>query len=301
MQAFCERFGFRFVAHEVGDANRSARVERPFHFIENNFYPGRTFASLSDLNAQLRAWCEVKNRSLKKHLRIRPIELLAVEQPRLRPLPPYIPEVYEVHVRRVDVDGYVCLHSNRYSVPVAYIGRQVQVRESLARVRIFDGHRLLAEHAWQEPGANLRLTLPEHREPRRWHARQRPVPPQEQALRGAAPQLGLLLDALRRVHGGRAARAMQQLHRIWVEYPTEAVLDAVRTALAYGLTDLGRIERMVLRRIAGDFFRLPLHEPAAEPLEEPDDEQGPQDDEPDPSGSGIDETDDGTDGSDDDA
>ena len=29
MDAFAERFGFQFVAHEIGDANRSARVERP--------------------------------------------------------------------------------------------------------------------------------------------------------------------------------------------------------------------------------------------------------------------------------
>ena len=33
MAAFAERFGFQFGAHEIGDANRSARVERPFHFI----------------------------------------------------------------------------------------------------------------------------------------------------------------------------------------------------------------------------------------------------------------------------
>jgi hypothetical protein len=29
MAGFAERMGFRFVAHERGDANRSARVERP--------------------------------------------------------------------------------------------------------------------------------------------------------------------------------------------------------------------------------------------------------------------------------
>jgi hypothetical protein len=29
MAAFAERFGFEFVAHEIGDANRSGRVERP--------------------------------------------------------------------------------------------------------------------------------------------------------------------------------------------------------------------------------------------------------------------------------
>ena len=41
MAAFAERFGFTFAAHEKGDANRSARVERPFDYIENNFLAGR--------------------------------------------------------------------------------------------------------------------------------------------------------------------------------------------------------------------------------------------------------------------
>ena len=45
MAAFGERFGFQFVAHAIGNANRSARVERPFWFIENNFLAGRTFSS----------------------------------------------------------------------------------------------------------------------------------------------------------------------------------------------------------------------------------------------------------------
>jgi len=37
MAAFAERFGFHFAAHEIGDANRSGRVEKPFALIENNF------------------------------------------------------------------------------------------------------------------------------------------------------------------------------------------------------------------------------------------------------------------------
>src|SRR3954468_20940822 len=61
MEAFAERFGFRFVAHERGDANRSARVERPFWFIENNFLAGRTFSDWDDLNQQARQWCDRVN------------------------------------------------------------------------------------------------------------------------------------------------------------------------------------------------------------------------------------------------
>jgi hypothetical protein len=54
MAAFGERFGFRFVAHAIRNANRSARVEQPFWFIENNFLAGRTFSSWEDLNRQAR-------------------------------------------------------------------------------------------------------------------------------------------------------------------------------------------------------------------------------------------------------
>ncbi|HUX44674.1 MAG TPA: hypothetical protein VMV57_07990, partial [Terracidiphilus sp.] len=41
MAAFAERYGFQFAAHELGDANRSAHVERQFDHIENNFLAGR--------------------------------------------------------------------------------------------------------------------------------------------------------------------------------------------------------------------------------------------------------------------
>ncbi len=87
MAAFGERFGFRFAAHEIGDANRSARVERPFHFIEFNFLAGRTFSSWTDLNQQARQWCDRVNGTYKKHIRAVPRELYAVERLRLQPLP----------------------------------------------------------------------------------------------------------------------------------------------------------------------------------------------------------------------
>src|SRR5438094_9189923 len=67
MEAFAERFGFRFAAHERGDANRSGRVERPFNFINNNFLAGRTFSSWEDLNQQARQWCDRVNGTYKKH------------------------------------------------------------------------------------------------------------------------------------------------------------------------------------------------------------------------------------------
>jgi len=259
MEAFATRFGFRFAAHALGDANRSARVERPFHYIEHNFYPGRSFVSLADLNQQLRAWCQQVNQRPKRTLGgATPLELFATETTALVALPLHIPEVYEPHLRRVDVDGYVSLHSNRYSVPAALIGRRLEVRETPEQIRIFDGPRLITAHQRQEAGLNQRLLRPEHQEPRRSRRPSPPPAPEETLLRSVAPPLAPLIDALRHHHGGQAARAVRQLHRLYLDYPLDALTAAVETALAHRLIDLARIEQMVLRRLAGEFFRLPL-------------------------------------------
>ena len=258
MVAFGERFGTTFVAHAVGDANRSAHVERGFDFIENNFYPGRTFADLDDLNAQLRGWCDTKNAAWTRTLRGSARELFAAESHALRPLPLHVPDVYDLHHRRVDTGGHVNLHTNRYSVAEALIGRRITVHEHRRRLRFFDGHRLVQEHDKLPYGAGRWQTLLEHRR-RRKKAPPAPLP-QEATLRTASPELGFLIDALRKRHGGRAAKTVRQLHRIYLDYPTDAVVVAVGRALEFGLLDLNRIERMVLRHVAGDFFRLTTKE-----------------------------------------
>ena len=258
MEAFCKRFDFQFLAHELGDADRSAKVERPFHYIENNFYAGRKFTSLEDLNEQLRQWCERVNGKPKRTIGwMTPVALFAVEKPLLTRLPVYVPEVYEVHQRRADVDGFVSLHTNRYSVPAELTGRTLAIRETLERVCIFDGHRLVVEHRRQECGARRTVLLPEHRQPRRHKRPTAPALPEEATLRGVSVVLATLLDRLRHHHGGQAARSVRQLHRMYFDYPLPALEKAVGAALEYGLIDLGRIERLVLRHIAGEFFRLP--------------------------------------------
>jgi len=141
-------------------------------------------------------------------------------------------------------------------VPARWLRRRVEIRETLTQVRIFCGHELIAEHVRVEPGLGRWVTLPEHRRQRRKRG-PRPPSPEEKTLRAAAPELGELVRRLRARHGGQALRTVRRLHRFYVEYPTEHLVDAVRDALRFGLLDLARIERMTLRRIRGDFFQLP--------------------------------------------
>ena len=69
MAAFGERYGFKFVAHEKGDANRSARVEGPFHWIEKNFLGGRDFEDWEHANREAVLWCDKVNAKYSRSLR----------------------------------------------------------------------------------------------------------------------------------------------------------------------------------------------------------------------------------------
>src|SRR5436309_5574514 len=256
MAAFADRFGFQFVAHELGDANRSARVERPFWFIEKNFLAGRRFASWQDLNQQARQWCDRVNATYKQHIRAVPRELFAVERQHLKPLPVWIPEVYRLQERIVDVEGYVALNSSRYSVPVAWIGRRVEVREAKDKIEIQLDPRHIVTHQRVPEGENQRITLPEHRPPRGQGIKRTDPHPEEQAILQTAPELADYLAALKKRGHRYLTIALRQLLRIVREYPRQSVVSAVADAARYGLFDLDRLERMVLRHIAREYFLL---------------------------------------------
>jgi hypothetical protein len=256
MEAFADRFGFRFVAHERGDANRSARVERPFSFIENNFLAGRTFASWDDLNQQARQWCDRVNSTYKKHIRAVPRELFAVERMHLKLLPAWIPEVYRLHQRTVDVEGYVSVHCIRYSVPVSWIGRRVEVRETQDKIEIELDARHRVTHARALTPLQQRITLAEHKPPRGEGVKRSDPHPEERALVEAAPEIAPYVAALKQKGRKVVALALRQMLRLLKEYPREPFLAAVREAARYGLYDLDRLERMILRRVARDYFLL---------------------------------------------
>jgi hypothetical protein len=171
----------------------------------------------------------------------------------------YVPEPVEVHRRRVDTEGYVCLHTNRYSVPEERIGQHLEVHETLDRIRVYEGHQLVTEHVRQPEGAGVRVTLPEHRRRRARREGDRPPPPEEITLRAAGPALAALCEALRKDRS-RGRRAVVRLHRLWLDYPTEVVESAVARALDFGVANVEQIERIVLQSLRDQYFRLHLED-----------------------------------------
>ncbi|HEY8630114.1 MAG TPA: hypothetical protein VIL73_06125 [Gaiellaceae bacterium] len=256
MEAFGRRLGFRFIAHEKGDANRSAHVERQFDHIERNFIAGREFSDFADANQQARTWCDKVNASFKRHLHASPRDLFAVEASRLRPLPAWVPEVYALHQRIVDLEGYVHVDGHMYSVPYQLIGKTVEVRETKDQVRVFIGPREVSTHALRAAtGGRQRTTLAEHRPPRGQVAAALRSPEEDELAAAGAPFAEFAAVLRKRLlRWPIALRRLAQLRR---DYPAAPLAAAIETAIHYGLYDLNRVERVILKNIAATYFQLP--------------------------------------------
>lgn len=256
MAAFAATLGFEFMAHRVNDPNRKARIERPFFWVQTNFLPGRSFADLQDLNAQALRWCiEVANAKPKRSLGQSPEAAYALEWPCLRRLPAALPPVYEVLDRVVDLYGFVSVDTVRYSVPERLVGKTVTVYKHYERVEIHHRGAMVAGHERVIGERDVRRTLPGHHTvPQR--APREPVLA-EQLLHGEHEVLQRYAGALKLHHPhGRGVRALHRLVQIKRTYPPEPFLAAVEQALKFGLFDLTRLEHLVLRHVAGDFFAL---------------------------------------------
>ncbi|MCW5807501.1 MAG: transposase [Deltaproteobacteria bacterium] len=269
MEAFGRRFGFQFIAHAKGDANRSAHVERQFDHIERNFLAGRQFTDFADANRHARAWCDKVNASFKRHLHARPRELFAVERPHLRALPTWIPEVYALHQRIIDLEGYVHVDGHMYSVPYQLIGKSVEVRETKDKIRVFVGPREVAVHTVRAAtGGRQRTTLPEHRPPRGQVAASLRSPDEDE-LALAGPPFAEFAAMLRK-RSPRWPVALRRLAQLRRDYPAAPLVTAIESAMHYGLYDLDRLERMILRNVATAYFIVPVdrNDPTAEVADE---------------------------------
>src|SRR5438552_16196887 len=118
MEAFAKQYGFRFVCHEKGHANRKAGEERSFWTVETNFLPGRHFSSLEDLNQQAFEWATVRmeHRPVAKTGLI-PAQAFEQEHTALVTLPAHLPAPYLCHERKTDQYGYVPFDGNYYWIP----------------------------------------------------------------------------------------------------------------------------------------------------------------------------------------
>jgi hypothetical protein len=160
---FCGQLSVGWVILDAGDAQAKGALERSHRFMRSNFLPGRTFANPTDFQLQLDGWCDRVNRRVHRTTREVPIERLAQERARMRPLPVGLPDTDRRFVRRVPAQPYVRVDRNDYSIDPALAGRRVEVRVSQTEViaAVLDTGELACRHRRAFAGG-LTVTDPAH-------------------------------------------------------------------------------------------------------------------------------------------
>jgi hypothetical protein len=259
MEMFAKTYGFRFVCHRRGHANRKAGNERSFFTVETNFLPGRRFTSLEDLNAQAFEWATVKmeNRPVAKSTLI-PAQAFQYEKAFLTQLPPYLPAPYLTLQRGIDQYGYVAVDANFYWVPGQGRG-EVQVLKYSDHLEIYQARQLLIRYDLApEKVKHERFSPPGYPKPRyQPQNRKRTSAEEEKRLRGMGDVVASYLDFALRVRGLQRHRFLRELFRLAQHMSPDLFAKTVERARKYRITALDTIKRIATLQLTSGFEELP--------------------------------------------
>jgi hypothetical protein len=226
----------------------AAWVERAIRYIRNAFFAGRTFADLTDLNAQADAWSAgpAAQRPCPEAPAISVAEAFVQEQPRLLSLPeqPY-PTDEQVAVA-AGKTPYVRFDLNDYSIPHTHVRRTLTVVASPQQVRILDGQQVLACHA-RSYDRGAQIEDPVHIETLVRHKRAARAQRATDRLAQAAPASGELLTRAG-ARGENLGTISAALMRLLDRYGASELQGAIEDALARGVPHPNAVRLALERR-----------------------------------------------------
>lgn len=247
MEQFASRYGFVFECHEIGHSDRKAGEERSFWTVETNFFPGRRFDSLEDLNKQAFEWATVRraNKPMAK-TRLIPREAFEREKPYLRKLPPYMSPPYQSHRRNVDQYGYAAFDANYY-----WVGGTTRAPVSILQygdsIEIYRDRKLLGRYPLPPDGVKNRMFSPTGatKPPHLPKHRKKPTEHEEKKLRAVSVHIGEYLDSKPVRDLGRQRHGfIRKLFALSRKINSELFVKTIRRACKYRVIDIRTIERI---------------------------------------------------------
>jgi transposase len=234
-------------AHEKGGVE--GEVGR---FRRNHLVPIPSFESMDALNDYLQACCEKDKGRHMTQQTATVGERWLLAQKRLRPLPEERFDTSESAWPRVDSRSRVQVHCNFYSVPVAYVGRQVEARVDSETVALYAHGQRVAVHARLHTRFEQSLVLDHYLE---WLKRKpgafanSKVLHQERQRGGFPPCFQRLWSELQERYGeSKGTRQLMEVLMLLREANAEEVAMAIELVLSYGCIDSAAV-RYTLRQL----------------------------------------------------
>ena len=283
MATFAERYGFQFLCHELGHPNRKAGEERSFWTVETNFLPGRTFASLEDLNRQALEWATVRmHHRPQGKTRLIPAKAFEYERSYLTELSEHLPAPYWEQPRGTDEYGYVSVQGNYYWVPGS-TREDVKILLYADRVKIYQQQTCLVEYPLPADGVkNARFSPPGQPAPRhlpkhRKHGSQH----EEQRLRALGPDIRAYLDYALQTPGIQRHRFLRELLTLSRQVAQPVFVQTLQRALRYRVVELQSLKNIAWFCLSQGEPSLPYADVDESFCQRPAYEEGALTDEPD--------------------
>jgi transposase len=262
MKQYAKQYGFEFICHEIGHANRKAGNERSFFTVETNFFPGRNFANLEDMNRQAFDWATIRmpNRPVSK-TRVIPAKAFEHELTFLTKLPPYVTAPYLVHGRGTDQYGYAAVNGNFYWVP-GKTRFDVKALEFCDHLEIYHKRKKLIEYQLPPDGIKNKKISPKGEPKSKYQPnnRKRPTAVEEKRLRSAALEVDEYLDFVLVMKGKARHRFVRQLYSLYKKTALPLFTKAIKRALKYRIKSVETIENIIRLVLRDSHYELPLPE-----------------------------------------
>lgn len=135
-------------------AKTKGKVERVVGFAKNNFYLGRDYDSLNDLNNKARQWMEKVNGKVHGTTKEIPFERWSTEK--LDPFDIKTPfQITRIEYRKISRDCFFSYMGNHYSVPWEYAGLQAKLQIQNRKIKVSVNGNDICDHVVREGSGHV--------------------------------------------------------------------------------------------------------------------------------------------------
>ena len=245
---FALHCGFSPRACWTYDAESKGKVESVVKYVRGNFFYGREYDGLEDLNRQVQHWC-----AHKANMRVHgttgeiPWERMETERSYLQPQPSLSSPPFVVQERLATRTSLISVEGNRYSVPAWWARRRVWFRRYEHHLELLEGQAVV-DRIDLEYGRGKRVIRDEHY-PEHERAKQRKTPsnPLQAQFESLAPEAVTYLQGLSRSRVGSLREQMESIIGLKDVYEGSQLSRAMARALEYRAFGYGILKGILTR------------------------------------------------------
>lgn len=245
-QEYSQHRGFIIDAAMARHPEGKATVENQVKYVRENFFKGEAFTDRDHAQMQAERWCRT-TAGLRLHGTTRKRPLLVFEQEEFSALLPLSDERFDVPVWavcKVHPDHHVRFKNALYSLPTRYVGKQVEVKGTRSLVRIYYQNQLIKTYPKAALGKRC-TDFDDYPKEKSAYALRDVAFYIRKAQSCGEKQGAFMTELLSGDVPWTYIRQAQQLLRLSDKYGAARVETACGRALAFGLMNVSRVERII--------------------------------------------------------